>query len=159
MLKTTIPEVAVKVDRYSGRPSSEGVIFNVIDFSSGKPVLLTNIPKLPGYHSVDDQRTDWSQEHIHLSDDPTDPMVKQFSAEQHFYINGDVYDYENGRFKENEYGEYNDENYAAEWTEEEIAEDDRKREGNSYYMATVYNIEVEEYHTYFVGKTGVWVKS
>ena len=26
-----------------------------------------------------------------------------------------------------------------------------------YYVDTVYNIEVEDYHTYFVGKDGIWV--
>jgi hypothetical protein len=157
LLRTTIPELAVRIDWSSQNPSPN-TIYNIIDFSSGKPVILTNIAKLPGHYSLEDQETDWSQDHIRLSDEPNDPMVKQFSAEQHFYINGDVYDYEQGRFKENEYGEYNDKNYAAEWTEEEIAEDDRKYDESYYYMATVYNIEVEEYHTYFVGKTGVWVK-
>lgn len=158
LLRTTIPELAVRIDRGSQNPSPN-TIYNIIDFSSGKPVILTNIAKLPGHYSLEDQETDWSQDHIRLSDEPNDPMVKQFSAEQHFYINGDAYDYEQGRFKESEYGEYNDENYAAEWTEEEIAEDDRKYDESSYYMATVYNIEVEECHTYFVGKTGVWVKN
>lgn len=158
LLRTTIPELAVRIDWSSQNPSPN-TIYNIIDFRSGKPVILTNIAKLPGHYSLEDQETDWSQDHIRLSDEPNDPMVKQFSAEQHFYINGDAYDYEQGRFKENEYGEYNDENYAAEWTEEEIAEDDRKYDESSYYMATVYNIEVEEYHTYFVGHEGFWVKS
>ncbi|OTG97680.1 hypothetical protein B9T30_14065 [Acinetobacter sp. ANC 4973] len=156
LLRTTILELAVRVDWHSQNPSPS-TIYNIIDFSSGKPVILTNIPKLPGHYSLEDQETDWSQDHIRLSDDPNDPFVKQFSAEQHFYINGDAYAYEQGRFKESEYSEYIDENYDAQWTEEEIAADDHKSDESSYYMATVYNIEVEDYHTYFVGKTGVWV--
>ncbi|KXO85860.1 hypothetical protein AYK86_02190 [Acinetobacter venetianus] len=155
LLRTTIPELAVRVDRQSQIPSPN-IIHNIIDFSSGKPVLLTNIPKLPA-HLVEDQHTDWSQDHIHLPDNANDPMVKQFSAEQHFYINGDAYDYEQGRFKENEYGEYVDPNYDANWTIDEKEEDDRKYSENSYYMTIVYNFEVEEYSTYFIGEQGLWV--
>lgn len=156
LLRTTIPELAVRIDWRSYNPSPN-TIYNIIDFSSGKPVILTNIAKLPGHYSLEDQETDWSQDHIRLSDDPNDPLVKRFSAEQNFYINGDAYDYEQGRFKENEYGEYIDSNYDINWTIDEKEEDGRKYSENSYYMTIVYNFEVEEYHTYFVGEQGLWV--
>ena len=32
-----------------------------------------------------------------------------------------------------------------------------KSDEEQYYLVTVYNIEVEDHHTYFVGKHGIWV--
>ncbi|MFM6959172.1 MAG: hypothetical protein ACKOXD_11705, partial [Acinetobacter sp.] len=28
---------------------------------------------------------------------------------------------------------------------------------DDYYCANVYNFEIEDYHTYFIGKAGIWV--
>jgi hypothetical protein len=39
----------------------------------------------------------------------------------------------------------------------ELAFDDEKWGDPKRYTSTVYNLEVEDWHTYFVGKTGLWV--
>lgn len=48
-------------------------------------------------------------------------------------------------------------NYFMEDFESEPNWDENEDAIADEYLATVYNIEVEDYHTYYVGKMGVWV--
>ncbi len=51
-----------------------------------------------------------------------------------------------------EYSNTNPNRKEFEWTSDIYGEGDDK-----YYVDNVYNIEVEDYHTYFVGHHGIWV--
>jgi len=94
----------------------------------------------------------------HYIFDPADPTMSML-CEDKLLIESDIYNHAMGRFELNENGSYINENwddYNA-MTEEEQAIDDKKGEAYTYYETTIYNIEVADTYTYFVGKHGVWV--
>ncbi|GHT93856.1 hypothetical protein AGMMS49545_14080 [Betaproteobacteria bacterium] len=55
---------------------------------------------------------------------------------------GSLYDYENNRYEQNKSSTFY---YPDDLIEE------------NYLKATAYNLEVEDFHTYYVGETGIWV--
>lgn len=145
LIRTNIEEIAVQQDHLASEP---GDIYNFIDFSEGKPVILKNVDV---YKSSQHNWWDERQDYIDLKKHPNHRLVKKIQADNDFMVI-DVYFYERGLFdKDGITDSYKN------LTSEERAYHSAKSDEEQYYLATVYNIEVEDHHTYFVGEHGVWV--
>lgn len=143
--RTSIPDVAVQTnDNEESFRCHEGEIYSITDFRSGRPILIDLV-------GIEDC---WSkeQEFIKLSEASEDFRFP-FTKEGNFYIGSAVYGYEMGHYKN--YDELSDSYMAL--TNEQKAENFKKAKDSQYYLTTVYNLEVADYHTYFVGMDGVWV--
>ena len=143
--RTSIPDVAVQTnDNDRSTRCHEGEIYSITDFRSGRPILID----LEG--RIEDG---WSkeQEFIKLSEASEDFRLP-FTEAGNFYIGSAVYGYEMGHYKS--YEELSDDIHL---TREQLQEFNKKAEDSQYYLATVYNIEVADFHTYFVGVDGVWI--
>ena len=142
--RTSIPNVAVQTnDNEESFRCHEGEIYSITDFRSGRPILIDLVGIENGWSK--------EQEFIKLSEASEDFRLP-FTEAGNFYIGSAVYTYEMGHYKN--YDELSDD---IDWTRERLQELNKKAEDSQYYLATVYNIEVEDYHTYFVGVDGIWV--
>lgn len=126
LIETTVPDIAIQKDWHT-KHCEPSEIYNVIDFRSGSPVILTNFPEIKGLTNLMyDNSWDKSQPHIDLKKDRNHPALKSF------ILSKKSIDASNFLIKNKE---------------------------SSYYKATVYNIKVKDYHTYFVSETGVLVNT
>lgn len=148
LIRTNIEDIAIQQDHLSDEP---GEIYNFIDFSYGKPVILTDTD-LPWNFS--DRSWDEQQDHIDLKENPNHRFLKKIQTDDNFDVGSNLYFYENG-FISRDTDEFND-LYNNMTSQEQNYHSNKSRE-EQYYLATVYNIEVEDHHTYFVGEHGVWV--
>lgn len=78
-------------------------------------------------------------ENLFILQQETQPVMRTWSEDIHFIPAERYYEYLEQQYYQDKPG--SDESLTQEY----------------YYTANVYNIEVEDYHTYFVGKVGVWV--
>ena len=145
LVRTSIEDIAIQRDHLA---FEVGIIYNFIDFSDGKPVILTDTDSSWDFS---DMMWDEKQDHIDLRENPNHRLVKKLQSDSDFRIAGDAYLQDKGLLdKDGRTDAY--ENLTAE---------ERKyystKSEEQYYLATVYNIEVEDHHTYFVGEHGVWV--
>ncbi len=148
LLRTNVPNVAVYADYWSRKRSGYR---QIVDFRGDIPLIVGKHPR-----AIDSSMYLDNEEHYIF--DPTDPTMSML-CEDKLLIESDIYNHAMGRFELNENGRYINENwddYDA-MTEEEQVIDDEKGEAYTYYETTVYNIEVADTHTYFVGKHGIWV--
>ena len=146
LIRTSIEDIAIQRDHLSDEP---GDIYNFIDFSYGKPVILKNVDV---YVSSQNNLWDERQDHIDLKENPNHRLVKKVHVDKDFMVADSVYLYERGLLDKDG------------WTDayENLTKKERdchftKSDEEQYYQATVYNIEVEDHHTYFVGEKGLWV--
>ncbi len=146
LIRTSIEDIAIQRDHLSDEP---GDIYNFIDFSEGKPVILKNVDV---YKSAQYNWWDERQDHIDLSESPNHRFVKEIQTDDDFRMVQNAYLHDEGLLdKDGWTGAY------EKLTDEERKYHSAKSNEEQYYLATVYNIEVEDHHTYFVGEHGVWV--
>ena len=147
LIRTSIEDIAIQRDHLSDEP---GDIYNFIDFSEGKPVILKNVDV---YKSAQYNWWDERQDHIDLSENSNHRFVKEIQTDDDFRMVQNAYLHDEGLLdKDGWTGAY------EKLTDEERKYHSAKSNEEQYYLATVYNIEVEDYHTYFVGEHGVWVQ-
>lgn len=146
LIRTNIADIAIQQDHLA---SEAGDIYNFIDFSYGKPVILKNVDV---YVSSQNNWWDERQDHIDLKENPNHRLVKKVHVDKDFMVADSVYLYERGLLDKDG------------WTDayENLTKKERdchftKSDEEQYYQATVYNIEVEDHHTYFVGEVGILV--
>jgi hypothetical protein len=158
LVKTLIPDVAIQQD-WSSSNSEPSEIYNVIDFRSGSPVILTNFPKIEGLTGLlCDNSWDKNQPYVDFDKNPDHPSLKDFMSTRRFYSGSNVYCIEKGYFSPSDSYEDAELNFrSAMLVPQNRSDMDSHKESDDYYYTTVYNIEVEDYHTYFVGEDGVWV--
>ena len=126
LIETIVPDIAIQKDWHT-KHCQINEIYNVIDFRSGSPVILTNFPEIISQNnSICDISWDRSQPHIDLKKDNNHPALKSFISSKK-YIDGSDFSIE--------------------------------KQSKDYYQTTIYNIEVENYHTYFIGETGILVNT
>lgn len=147
LFRTNIDNVAVYGDFWSRK--KEHGYHNIIDFRNNIPITILKHPEVnAGFQSyLNDE---------HKFYDENDLSMRDLLRANKFLIGGDIYDYSMGRFEIDQNGKHIDtwdEDMSIE--KEEIDANNRKE--FICYETTVYNIEVEETHTYFVGKYGIWV--
>lgn len=95
---------------------------------------------------------DERQDHIDLKENPNHRLVKKVHIDKDFMVADSVYLYERGLLdKDGQTDAY--ENLTKKERDCHFTKSDEEQ----YYQATVYNIEVEDHHTYFVGEAGIWV--
>ena len=146
LIRTSIKDIAIQRDHLSDEP---GDIYNIIDFSYGKPVILKNVDV---YKSAQYDWWDERQDHIDLSESPDHRFVKEIQTDDDFRMVQNAYLHDEGLLdKDGWTGAY------EKLTDEERKYHSAKSSEEQYYLAIVYNIEVEDHHTYFVGEHGVWV--
>ena len=146
LIRTSIEDIAIQRDHLSNEP---GDIYNFIDFIDGRPVILKNVNV---YKSAQYNWWDETQDHIDLKENPNHRFAKEIQTDDDFRIVQNAYLHERGLLDKDG------------WTDayENLTDEERdyhfiKSDEEQYYLATVYNIEVEDHHTYFVGEHGVWV--
>ena len=124
---------------------------NFIDFNDGKPIILKNVDH---YSFAQHNRWDEKQDHIDLRENPNHRFVKKIQTDDDFRMVQNAYLHDEGLLdKDGWTGAY------EKLTDEERKYHSAKSDEEQYYLATVYNIEVEDHHTYFVGEHGIWVAS
>jgi Pretoxin HINT domain len=85
----------------------------------------------------------WSIKNIYLSDQPNVGWTSNSKPENISVNKGSLWDYAEHRLVA-----------ASEFPPDDIAEGERP---DPYFKAPVYNLEVEDFHTYYVGEHGLWV--
>lgn len=160
LLRSSITDVAVKGNMDNTEPEEAGGmvwIRALIDFRGGTPLDLHNFPAKYSENPI----MKMNEAHRVLPDDEDDPQVAELLRKNKFLVNGEIYDYEQGRFDIDDNGRHINKklNYDAHWTPAQKQADDARRAAYKFYKARVYNIEVEDYHSYFVGKLGIWFHS
>ena|GEM_PF-5989374 len=159
LYKTYVKDVAALRD--SKRKVDPNLFESLIDFSRGYPIVIDVDIVVPTiYEPVSGRVMSWNNVGELESTSAAQPSLKLSSQPEHELYKS---------LKENGYLRTEFDAYCMEcgYTHEEVAENeslfkDLKRsflEGadTEYYTATVYNIEVEDFHTYYVGYAGVWV--
>ena len=144
LYQTSIPDVAVQVADFLDNIHYD----SLIDFRSGYPVILVNVPvvinKLGDFEDKEP-----NEPYINYMDNPNNFVFNVFNdldANNNFYYGPSAYYYRNGY------------NYGSpELSIRKKDEIPRCRDVDEYYHATVYNIDVEDFHTYFVGESAIWV--
>lgn len=148
LIRTSIEDIAIQQNHLA---YEVGEIHNFIDFNDGKPVILKNVDH---YSFAQHNRWDEKQDHIDLAENPNHRLMKKIHIDEDFNVGSNVYYYEKGLLDKDDWTDA----YES-LTKEERAYHYAKSDEMQYYLATVYNIEVEDHHTYFVGEHGVWVAS
>jgi hypothetical protein len=116
LIETIVSDVAIQKDWHT-KHCQPNEIYNVIDFRSGSPVILTNFPEMISRNnSIYDVSWDRSQPHIDINKNYNHPALKDFMLSKK---------------------SIDDRGFFIEEKDE------------SYYKATVYNLEIENCHTYF----------
>lgn len=98
------------------------------------------------FHFQDTDGSDiefWSIKNIYLSDQPNVGWTSNSKPENISVNKGSLWDYAEHRLVA-----------ASEFPPDDIAEGERP---DPYFKAPVYNLEVEDFHTYYVGEHGIWV--
>lgn len=158
LLPTNIPDVAVQVYESNMTPDNEDElpwVYGVYDFRSGKPIEVMNFTSVPR------ERYDLKAnvDNIILSGDKNDPRVAELLRKNGFLIGSEIYDHAQGYFEIDEDGnnlKTKSSVYGNNGTEAQKQADKAKRDEYKYYKTRVYSIEVEDYHTYFVDRLGIW---
>lgn len=147
LFRTNIDNVAVYGDFWSRK--KEHGYHNIIDFRNNIPITILKHPEVnAGFQSyLNDE---------HKFYDENDLSMRDLLRANKFLIGGDIYDYSMGRFEIDQNGKHID-TWDEDMSIEKEEIDDNNRKEFICYETTVYNIEVEETHTYFVGKYGIWV--
>ena len=136
---------------------------SLIDFSGNCPVVIDvdiEIPviydpvsgKAMSWSNVDDlESTSAAQQSLKLSSQPEHVLYKSLTESGYLRTGFDAYCMECG------------------YTHEEVAENESLFKNlkeyyldgsdTEYYTTTAYNIEVEDFHTYFVGEAGILVNT
>jgi hypothetical protein len=99
-----------------------------------------------GFHFQDKNGGDlqcWTIQNIYLSDQPNVGWTSNRWPENVETDKGSLWDYAKHRLVA-----------ASEFPPDDIAEGERQ---DPYFKAPVYNLEVEDFHTYYVGEHGIWV--
>lgn len=158
LIRTLISDVAVQQD-WNTKHCEPSEIYNVIDFRSGSPVILTNFPEIQGLtRLLYDNSWDRSQPHIDFKKYPNHPALKDFISIKVFHSGGNVFCIEKGYFSASDSGEEASLKFrSAMLIPQNRFDIDNREENDGYYCVTVHNVEVEDYNTYFVGEDGVWV--
>ena len=158
LLPTNIPDVAVQVYESNMTPDNEDElpwVYGVYDFRSGKPIEVMNFTSVPR------ERYDLKAnvDNVILSGDKNDPRVAELLRKNGFLIGSEIYDHAQGYFEIDEDGnnlKTKSSVYGNNGTEAQKQADKAKRDEYKYYKTRVYSIEVEDYHTYFVDRLGIW---
>ena len=158
LLPTNIPDVAVQVYESNMTPDNEDElpwVYGVYDFRSNKPIEIMNFTSVPR------ERYDLKAnvDNIILSGDKNDPRVAELLRKNGFLIGSEIYDHAQGYFEIDEDGnnlKTKSSLYGNNGTEAQKQADKAKRDEYKYYKTRVYSIEVEDYHTYFVDRLGIW---
>lgn len=139
LYQTIIPEIAVQCADF------EDILHydSLIDFRSGHPVILVNIPIInESFGHFEDNQP--NEPYLDYKTSPDDPVFGEFKNYTDFHSGSTAALYRRG---------IDVKNLSLISNPEEL----RCRDEEVYYYATVYNIEVEHFHTYFVGESAIWV--
>lgn len=90
LIRTSIEDIAIQRDHLSDEP---GDIYNFIDFSEGKPVILKNVDV---YKSAQYNWWDERQDHIDLSENPNHRFVKKIQTDDDFRMVQNAYLHDEG---------------------------------------------------------------
>jgi hypothetical protein len=145
LYRTLIPDVAAQVADFLDNVHYD----SLIDFRSGHPVILVNVPVVINkYGDFEDKEP--NEPYINYMDNPSHPVFNVFDE----LPSKEVFHYGRGAFY-HEIGYV----YSSDFSIRTKGEIPRCRDLDEYYHATVYNIEVEDFHTYFVGESAIWVNN
>ncbi|MEC7120350.1 MAG: hypothetical protein VXW65_10660 [Pseudomonadota bacterium] len=152
LLKTCIKDLVMLCDQKSGEPREP---LGLIDFSKNHPVLIKGLDTQTYPRFICAEPDTKNQPFIDISKDQNHPIHQELR--DHGYIRTDEDPFYMERGYTYEGIKDNKELYRSLFREYEKAY--LSGSDPQYYKATVYNIEVEDYHTYFVSEVGVWVQS
>lgn len=145
LLKTCIKDLVMLCNRKSAEPREP---LDLIDFSKNHPVLIKGIDakKYPRFRISEPDAK--NQPFIDISKIPNHPIHQEL--QDHGYIRTDTHPF------------YMEHGYTYEQIKDNkelcrALDKEYNLKIDPYYHATVYNIEVEDFKTYFVGESGVWV--
>lgn len=161
LYKTYVKDVAALRD--SKRKVDPNLFESLIDFSRGYPIVIDVDIEVPTiYEPVSGRVMSWNNVGELESNSAAQPFLKLSSQPEHELYKS---------LKENGYLRTEFDAYCMEcgYTNEDVAENESlfktlKKDyldssDTEYYTTTAYNIEIEDYHTYFVSEVGILVNT
>ncbi len=148
LLKTCIADLVMVCDDKSAEPREP---LGLVDFSKNHPVLIKGLDTKRYPRFVCAEPDTKNQPFIDISKNPNHPIHQELR--DHDYIRTDEGPFYMERGYTYEEIKDNKELYRKLSHEYFLSKDPE------YYHATIYNIEVEDYHTYFVSEVGILVNT
>lgn len=149
LFKTQTDQIAVLRDLNDKVVKS--LILGVIDFKSGRPVIIRGVHELCGVHDEADAYPIGAYDYIDLSKENKHRIVDILKKAGRLYLGLDVF------LLKNTNEDCFIEDFNSKYDVKSLEKDYNSKPDYDYYKDFVYNIEVEDFNTYFVGEAGVWV--
>ena len=150
LFKTQIDQIAVLRDLNDKVDSAS--ILGVIDFKSGRPVIIRGVHEICGGYDEADIYRVGAEDFIDLSKDATHRLIESLN------VGGLIVGFELFKFKTAN-NDYFSKDFYSKYDINELEDKYNSSIDYDYYKDFIYNIEVEDFHTYFVGEAGILVNT